>query len=168
MYGRNLLPLKKVTETILNERYDEYNIEWKWIEKDIPLNSQYEFKIAVYDEQKVEEYSDSSRIQEAAAAAMTTEAEYLGHHAIVTDAEILGVKIALAAAYNVIALDSQSAILRMQQLFIEVPKSWVELELIEAMKNDCTLIWVKGHAEIAANEEADKRAKLRAYGGQVI
>ena len=56
----------------------------------------------------------------------------------------------------------------MQQLFTEPPRSWVELELLKAMNSDCTLMCVRGHSGVSGNEMADRKAKLRAYGGRVM
>ena len=123
VYGRHLPALRGVAQAILNGRYEGYGVEFRWLEEDLPWKSRHEFRVTEYCEEEEKEYSDSSRLEQAAAAARTKEAEYLGQYAIVTDAEILGVKIALTAGHRVIALDSQVAISRMQQLFTELPRS---------------------------------------------
>ena len=114
------------------------------------------------------EYTDGSRLQQAAAASTTRIAEYLGLHATVIDAELLGIGLALGQGYSKIALDSQSAITRASQLFYTPARSWVELRIQKACKTGYTLMWVKGHSDVQGNVEADRRANLRAYGGRVM
>lgn len=72
------------------------------------------FTIHDLEVKKVEEYADGSRLEEAAAAATSTRAEYLGMHATVTNAEMLGVLLALKDESSCIALDSQRAIQRLE------------------------------------------------------
>lgn len=167
-YGRHLPDLKGIAQKILNERYEGYGVRFQWMEADVPLRSRHEFKVIEYCEEMEKEYSDGSRLEGAAAAATTKEAVYLGQHSTVTDAEIMGVQIALKTGHNCVALDSQTAIMRMQQLYTGPPRSWIELELLKGMQRGCTLMWVKGHSGIKGNEVADRRAKLKAYGGRVM
>lgn len=63
---------------------------------------------------------------------------------------------------------SQAAIGRAIQLYTEPARSWVELRIQKACRSSCTLMWVRGHAGVWGNEEADRRANLRAYGGRVM
>ena len=108
-----------------------------------------------------------SRMEEAAAAGTTQQAMYLGLHATVNDAEMAGVLLALEKGHSCIALDSQAAIARMNQLYTEPARSWIELQLPKN-KARCSLMWVKGHAGNRGNEKADRMAKLKAYGGRVM
>ena len=76
------------------------------------------------------------------------------------DAEMLGVHLAMTAGHSRIALDSQAAIQRIEQLYTKPARSWIELDLQRANMMGCTVMWVKGHAGIRENEEANKRANL--------
>ena len=84
------------------------------------------------------------------------------------DAEMTGVLLALESGYSCIALDSQGAIERLRQLYTQPARSYIKLQLQKVNKAGCTLMWVRGHAGTKGNEEADRRAKLRAYRGRVM
>ena len=88
-------------------------------------------------------------------------------HSTVTDAEMLGVLLALEDRSACIALDSQGAIQRLEQLYTQPARSWIVAQLQSANKEGCTLMWVKGHAGVEGNEAVDSGAKIRAYGGRV-
>lgn len=104
----------------------------------------------------------------ATAAASRSNAEYLGMHATVMDAELLGICLALESNHTKIALDSQAAMTRAALLYTEPARSWIGLRLQKACRMKSTIAWVKGHYGVVGNEEADRRANTRAYGGRVM
>lgn len=87
-------------------------------------------------------------MENAAAGATTRIAEYLGQHATVMDAEMLGISSALESNQRKIALDSQAAIMRVTQMYTEPARSWIELRIQKALRAPCTLMWVKGHSGV--------------------
>ena len=117
VYGRHLPALRPIAEKILQKRYEGYNVQFKWMEQQLSMVERKPFTVQDLEIERVQEYSDGSRLEEAAAAATTKRAEYLGRHATVTDAEMLGVLIALEDGASCIALDSQGAIQRLEQLY---------------------------------------------------
>ena len=137
------------------------------MEQQLGMAERKSFTIQDLELNRVQEYSDGSRLEEAAAAATTKRAEYLGMHATVMDAEMLGVLIALEDGSSCIALDSQGAIQRLEQLYTQPARSWIEAQLQSENKGGCTLMWVRGHAGVEGNEASDRKAKTRAYGGRV-
>ena len=73
-------------------------------------------------------------------------------HATVTDAEMLGVLIALEDGSSCIALDSQGAIQRLEQLYTQPARSWIEAQLQSENKGGCTLMWVRGHVGVEGKD----------------
>ena len=154
-------------ERILRQRYEGHNVQFKWMEEQVHMADRKPFKVQDLDLEKVQEFSDGSRLDEAAAAATTKRAKYLGLHATVMDSEMTGVLLALEDGSQCIALDSQGAIQRLEQLYTQPARSWIELQLQLENRTGCTVMWVRGHAGIKGNEDADRGAKIRAYGGRV-
>lgn len=168
MYGRCLSILRNRAQRILDEAYDTHGVQWRWMTNKLRLRDRREIRITDWCLANTEEYSDGSRLDEAAAAATTSMAEYLGTHATVMDAELLGICLALESRHTSIALDSQAAITRAALLYTEPARSWIELRLQESCRKGCTVAWVRGHSGVVGNEQADRRANLRAYGGRVM
>ena len=132
------------------------------------LEDRAEVTVKEWCHENTQEYSDGSRLNGAAAAGTTRTAEYIGRYATVMGAELLGIRLALEAGHNSVALDSQAVITRAESLYTEPSRSWIELRLQEAIRGACLLAWVKGHAGIEWNMQADRRANLRGYGGRVM
>ena len=168
VYGRYLPALRDIADRILSHRYEGYNVQFNWMEEQVRMSDCKDFTVEEYTEKRVDEYSDGSRMNEAAAAATARQAMYLGLHATMMDAEMAGVLLALKGGHSCIALDSQGAIQRLNQLYTQPARSWIVLQLQKENKAGCTLMWIRGHAGTKGNEEADRRAKIRAYGGRVM
>ena len=129
-----------MAKKILKDEYEGHNVQFQWMEEAVYLHLHQCFKVEEYDEDQTQEYSDGSRLEEAAAAATTTQATYLGLHATVMDAEMLGVYLAMTAGHSRIALDSQAAIQRIEQLYTKPARSWIELDLQRANTMGCTVM----------------------------
>ena len=112
VYGRRFPVLRPIAQPILGELFDTVDVVLNWIDDLIPRASCKEVKEVGFSQQAVQEYSDRSRRNEAAAAVSITNAEYLGRYAIVMDTEILGICISWEKGHQVVALDSQGAICR--------------------------------------------------------
>ena len=91
MFRRHLTELRLITEKILQQRYEGHNVQFRWMEHQLNVAKRKPFIVRGLNLAVVEEYSDRSRLDGAAAAATTRRAEYLGMYATVTDAEMIGV-----------------------------------------------------------------------------
>jgi len=115
---------------------------------------------------KVEEWSDGSRVEGKAAAATRTTAKYLGTMSTIADAEAMGVPLTWETC-DVVALDSRGVVERILGLIHQQPRSWIEEQLARQMiERPRTLMWVKGHDGVERNEQADRRAKQEVWIGE--
>lgn len=112
-------------QPILEELFDTEDVTLNWIDDPIPRENRKGVEEAGFDQEAVQEYSDRSRRDGAAAAANTTDAEYLaiGRYAVVMDAEILGLYLSWEKSHQTVALDSQGAICCTIQLQYEPARS---------------------------------------------
>ena len=168
VYGRHLPELRPIAEKILQQRYEVHNVQFRWMEHQIDMAERKPCVIRQLNLQVVEEYSDGSRLDGAAAAATSRRAEFLGMHATVTDAEMVGVLLAQQDGSGCVVLDSQGAIQRLEHLYTQPARSWIAEQLQLANREGCEVMCVKGHAGVEGNEVADKKAEIRAYGGRVV
>jgi len=162
VYGRHLPELREVAESILRE-WVEADSELRWMEG-CPKNRS--VRVEDLEVDRVEEWSDGSRMEGRVAGATRTEAMYLGAMATTADAEALGVSLAWQTCDKV-ALDSQGVIQRIYGLTTQAPRSWIEERLARQMaERPRVLIWVKGHSGVVGNGEADVRAKSEVCMGE--
>ena len=106
MYGRHLPELRQVAERILQQRYEGHNVQFKWMKGQLDMAERKPLTIRDLDLEEVQEYSDGSKLDGAAAAAKSRRAEYLGMHATVSDVEMVGVLLALEDGSRRVALNS--------------------------------------------------------------
>ena len=123
VYGTHLPALGHVVEKILEQRYKGPNVQFKWMKHQLDMVERNPFTIRDLNLEEVEKYSDSSRLDGAEAAATSRRAEYLGMHATVTDAEMVAVLLVLENGSRRVALDSQGAIQRLEQLHTQPARS---------------------------------------------
>jgi len=163
VYARHEPELRAIAEPILREILGE--TELRWMEK--AKSGCHRVQIEELAVERVEEWSDGSRIDGRAAGATRGEGLYLGEWATVTDAEEAGVMLAWEAGKSVVALDSQGALQRIANLRYTRPGLWIEERLAQLMREEPrTLMWVRGHQGVQGNEEADKRAKREVKAGR--
>jgi len=163
VYARNIPALREIAEPIIREWVEE-DAELRWMGGRVM--GERRIRVEALEEGRVEEWSDGSRMENRAAAATTTRAEYLGEVATVADAEELGVSLAWED-YDTVALDSKGVIQRIQGLQDQQPRSWIEERLVRQMvERPRTLMWVKGHNGTVGNERADARAKEEVERGK--
>jgi len=123
-------------------------------------------KIEELDKDRVEEWTDGSGMDGRAPTVTRDAAQYLGMMATIADAEALRVSMAWDTC-NVVALDSQGVIQRIQGLVFQAPRSWIEERLARQMaERSRVLMWVNGHNGTKGNEAADERAKREVWMGK--
>jgi len=164
VYARHMPELRKIAEPILRKVIEE-DTELRWMQGP-QSHGRVMIEVKELAEGEVEEWSDGSRIDGRAAGATRRKGCYLGEWATVADAEETGVLLAWEDC-DVVALDSQGVIQRIQNLRYTRPRSWIEEKLIAQMQErPRTLMWVKGHSGVRGNEEADRIAGKTVRRGQ--
>jgi len=139
VYGRHLPGLREVAEPIVREWVEE-DVELRWMEG---IRGMRNVHVRDLDIEKVEEWTDGSRMEGRAAAATRTRAKYLETMSTIADAEELGVSMAWEKC-DVVALDSKGVMERILGLTHQQPRSWIEEKLVRQMiERPRTLMWVK-------------------------
>lgn len=115
--ARDLPILRPVAEELLAEVPDTEDIILQWPETPPIRSRRHEVVEKELALEEVQEFSDGSRRDGAAAAANRREATYFGKYATVMDAELLGICLCWEKGQKTVALDSQGAIARAIQLF---------------------------------------------------
>jgi len=163
VYARHMPELRAIAEPILRKAVGE-EVELRWMEG--VSREKRLIQIEELEEERVEEWSDGSRIEGKAAGGTRREGLYLGEWATVADAEEVGVMLSWEG-HDIVVLDSQGVIQRIMNLQYEEPRSWIEERLVQQMQmRSRTLMWVRGHTGVRGNEEADRRAKREVEGSE--
>ena len=162
VYGRHLPELREVAEPIVREWVKE-DAELRWMEG---TRGTRKVQVRALDIERVEEWTDGSRMEGRAAAATRSTAKYLGTMSTIAGAEELGVSIAWETC-DVVALDSKGVIEKILGPIHQQPRSWIEERLAKQMiERPRTLMWVKGHDGVEGNEQVDSRAKQEVWIGE--
>jgi len=132
VYARHIPELRAVAEPILQEVLGE-NVEMRWMQGNIPRGG-IKLQVKELAEEEVEEWTHGSRMEGKAAGATREKGLYLGEWATVADADEVGVLLGWEDK-NVVALDSQGVIQRIQNLQYDKPRSWIEEELMRRMQD---------------------------------
>jgi len=155
--------LREIAEPILRMAIGE-EVELRWMKE--AGSGKRQIRIEELAEERVEEWSDGSRMEGRAAGASRREGLYLGEWATVADAEEVGVMLSWENS-DVVALDSQGVIQRIANLQYNEPRSWIEEKLARQMQTrPRSLMWVKGHTGVRGNEEAERRARAEVMAGE--
>lgn len=81
VYGRNVQVLNPIARQVLEPLFEAENVKLNWMGDTLPMHQRNEIEKVEWVENQVDEYSDGSRREGAAAGANTTTAEYLRNYA---------------------------------------------------------------------------------------
>ena len=134
IYARNLPVLRETAEKILHPIFEIENVAWNWVNGMVDRKERQQVSMIEWEEQVEMEYSDGSRVAGTVAGATTQNAEYLGRYATVIDTEMNEIALSLEAGNYRVALDSQGAITRTMQLYVDPARPWIEHRIQQAMQ----------------------------------